>query len=29
MLALDPFRKALADEKAAAEHFNLDRRFLS
>ena len=29
MLALDPFRKALADEKAGAEHFNLDRKFLS
>ena len=29
MLALEPFRKALADEKAGAEHFNLDRKFLS
>lgn len=29
MLALDPFRKALADEKPGAEQFSLDRKFLS
>ena len=29
VLALDPFRKALGDEKPGAEQFSLDRKFLS